>query len=220
MKTSRLYFPIIVLILALQNFFCSAYILSPGIRSDNALTNIEKPQVIRDDRIRNQNLLVSVFVPKEKDLEEVFFDENNFSAENENLINRLTSLWEKAKETKNVILVQTEYIKGKTSLGQIKSILMNLKDCEPIKFVNYQYNFIKFVRARNRGKGLTTYPKLPEYAYKEEMEPVAANFSMKEIPTLRSIFIFNRECRIDSKDILEIKIETEEILVFKFQNVK
>jgi aspartyl-tRNA synthetase len=65
------------------------------------LTNIEKPQVIRDDRIRNQNLLVSVFVPKEKDLEEVFFDENNFSVENENLRNTLISLWEKAKETKS-----------------------------------------------------------------------------------------------------------------------
>ena len=218
MKTSRLYFPIIVLILALQNFFCSAYILSPGIRSDNALTNIEKPQVIRDDRIRNQNLLVSVFVPKEKDLEEVFFDENNFSAENENLINRLTSLWEKAKETKNVILVQTEYIKGKTSLGQIKSILMNLKECEPIKSVNYQYNYIKFIRGRYGVRSSTAYPKHPESAYKEEMEPVAANFSMKEIPTLRSIFIFNKECRIDSRDILEIKIETEETLVFKFQN--
>lgn len=208
------------MIAGFQTFACSAYIISPGIRSDNALANIEKPPVIRDDKIRNQNLLVSVFIPKEKDLEEVFFDENNFSVENENLRNTLTSLWEKANKTKNVVLVQTEYIKGKTSLGQIKSIRLNLKDCEPIKSIDYQYNFIKFIRARNRGKGLTTYPKLPEYAYKEEMEPVAANFSMKEISTLRSIFIFNRECRIDSKNILEIKIETDETLVFKFQNVK
>jgi hypothetical protein len=43
---------------------------------------------------------------------------------------------------------------------------------------------------------------------------------MKEIPTLRSIFIFNKECSIDAKDILEVKIETDEILIFKFQNVK
>ena len=217
-KRSSILLYLFLFIVGIYCFACSAYIISPGLRSDNALTNIEKPPVIRDDKIRNQNLLVSVFVPKEKDLEEVFFDENNFSVENENLINRLTSLWEKAKETRNVILVQAEYINGNASLRQIKSILINLKDCEPIKFVNYQYNFIKFVRARNRGKGLTTYPKLPEYAYKEEMEPVAANFSMKEIPSLRSIFIFNKECRIDSKDTLEIKIETEETLVFKFQN--
>ncbi len=219
-KRSSILLYLFLFIVGIYCFSCSAYIISPGIRSDNALTNIEKPSVIREDKIKNQNLLVSMFVPKEKDLEEVFFDENNFSVENENLRNTLISLWEKAIETKNVILVQTEYINANASLRQIKSILINQKDCEPIKFVNYQYNFIKFIRGRYGVKSSTAYPKRPESAYKEEMEPVAANFSMREIPTLRSVFILNKECRINSKDTLEIKIETDEILIFKFQNSK
>jgi hypothetical protein len=207
-------------IAAIYHFSCSAYVISPGIRSDNAVMNIEKPSITRNDRIKNDNLSVSVFIPKGNDLEEVFFDENNFSPENENLRNTLTSLWERAKETEKVVLIQTEDIKNKTNIRQIKSIQLKLKDCEPIKSIKYQYNFIKFVRARYRVRGVTTYPKIPESAYREEMEPIAANFSMKEIPTLRSIFIFNKECSIDAKDILEVKIETDEILIFKFQNVK
>ncbi len=37
---------------------------------------------------------------------------------------------------------------------------------------------------------------------------------MKEIPALRSIFIFNKDCRIDSNDILEVKIETDDWFVY------
>ena len=220
MKSSRLYCPVIILILVLQIFACSAYIISPGIRSDNALTNIEKPPVIRNDKIKNDNLSVSVFIPKEEDLEETFFDQNNFSPENENLRNILTPLWERAKETKNVVLVQTEDRKNKENIRQIKSIHINLKDCEPIKSINYQYNFIKFIRFRNRVRSVTIYPKLPESAYLEEMQPIAANFSMNEIPTLRSIFIFEKKCIIGLQSLVEVKIETDETLIFKFQNAK
>ena len=66
----------------------------------------------------------------------------------------------------------------------------------------------------------SAYPKVPESAYREEMQPIAANFSMKEIPTLRSIFIFERKCVIDSQTRVEVKIETDETLIFKFQNAK
>lgn len=207
-------------IVSIYFFSCSAYIISPGIRSDNALTNIEKPPVIRNDKIKNDNLSVSVFIPKEEDLEEAFFDENNFSPENENLRNILTPLWERAKETKNVVLVQTEDRKNKENIRQIKSIHLKLKDCEPIKSINYQYNFIKFVRFRNRVRSVTIYPKLPESAYLEEMQPIAANFSMNEIPTLRSIFIFEKKCIIGLQSLVEVKIETDETLIFKFQNAK
>ena len=207
-------------IVSIYCFACSAYIVSPGIRSDNALTNIEKPPVIRNDKIKNDNLSVSVFIPKEEDLEETFFDQNNFSPENENVRTTLIALWKTAMETKNVVLVQTEYIKGKASLGQIKSIQINLKDCEPIKAITYQYNFIKFIRGRYGVRSSSAYPKVPESAYREEMQPIAANFSMKEIPTLRSIFIFERKCVIDSQTRVEVKIETDETLIFKFQNAK
>ncbi|HRG76001.1 MAG TPA: hypothetical protein PLX69_15685 [Leptospiraceae bacterium] len=207
-------------IVSIYFFSCSAYIISPGIRSDNALTNIEKPPVIRNDKIKNDNLSVSVFIPKEEDLEEAFFDENNFSPENENLRNILTPLWERAKETKNVVLVQTEDRKNKENIRQIKSIHLKLKDCEPIKSITYQYNFIKFVRFRNRVRSVTIYPKLPESAYLEEMQPIAANFSMNEIPTLRSIFIFEKKCIIGLQSLVEVKIETDETLIFKFQNAK
>ncbi|HRG47155.1 MAG TPA: hypothetical protein PLG41_13205 [Leptospiraceae bacterium] len=207
-------------IVSIYFFSCSAYIISPGIRSDNALTNIEKPPVIRNDKIKNDNLSVSVFIPKEEDLEETFFDQNNFSPENENLRNILTPLWERAKETKNVVLVQTEDRKNKENIRQIKSIHLKLKDCEPIKSITYQYNFIKFVRFRNRVRSVTIYPKLPESAYLEEMQPIAANFSMNEIPTLRSIFIFEKKCIIGLQSLVEVKIETDETLIFKFQNAK
>ncbi len=113
-------------------------IISPGVRSDNSMANIEKPSIIRNDRIRNENLSASLFIPKGKDLEEVFFDQNNFSPENENLRNTLTSLWEKTKETEHVVLVQTEDIKNKTNIRKIKSIHLKLRDCEPIKSINYQ----------------------------------------------------------------------------------
>ena len=212
--------PIFLFIAGIYCFACSAYIISPGIRSDNALTNIEKPPVIRNDKIKNDNLSVSVFIPKEEDLEETFFDQNNFSPENENLRNILTPLWERAKETKNVVLVQTEDRKNKENIRQIKSIHINLKDCEPIKSINDQYNFIKFVRFRNRVRSVTIYPKLPESAYLEEMQPIAANFSMNEIPTLRSIFIFEKKCIIGLQSLVEVKIETDETLIFKFQNAK
>ena len=184
------------------------------------MTNIEKPPVIRNDKIKNDNLSVSVFIPKEEDLEETFFDQNNFSPENENVRNILTPLWERAKETKNVVLVQTEDRKNKENIRQIKSIQINLKDCEPIKSITYQYNFIKFIRSRNRVRSVTIYPKLPESAYLEEMQPIATNFSMNEIPTLRSIFIFEKKCIIGSQSLVEVKIETDETLIFKFQNAK
>lgn len=207
-------------IVSIYFFSCSAYIISPGIRSDNALTNIEKPPVIRNDKIKNDNLSVSVFIPKEEDLEETFFDQNNFSPENENVRTTLIALWKTAMETKNVVLVQTEDRKNKENIRQIKSIHLKLKDCEPIKSINYQYNFIKFIRSRYGVRSSTAYPKVPESAYREEMQPIAANFSMKEIPTLRSIFIFEKKCIIGLQSPVEVKIETDETLIFKFQNSK
>jgi hypothetical protein len=100
------------------------------------LTNIEKPPVIRNDKIKNDNLSVSVFIPKEEDLEETFFDQNNFSPENENVRTTLIALWKTAMETKNVVLVQTEYIKGKASLGQIKSIQKTIQAPEYASCIN------------------------------------------------------------------------------------
>ncbi len=164
--------------------------------------------------------MVSLFIPRGNDLEEVFYDENNFIPENEVYRNKLPILLEKAKESKNIVLVQTEYNKNMEAMRQIKSIQLNLKDCIPIQSLSYQYNFIRFTKPYVGVRSRSTYPKKPESSYREEMQPVAAYTRMKEIPTLRSIFIFNKDCTIDSKDILEIKIETDETLIFKFQNAK
>ena len=43
---------------------------------------------------------------------------------------------------------------------------------------------------------------------------------MNEIPTLRSIFIFEKKCIIGLQSLVEVKIETDETLIFKFQNAK
>ena len=211
---------LLLFLLGIHSFACSAYIISPGIRSDNALMNIEKPSIIRNDTIKNDNFSVSVFIPKEEDLEETFFDQNNFSAENESIKKFLPTLWERAKETKNVVLVQLEVTKHIDSIKQVKSIRAKLSSCESIQSVSYQYNFIRFTRPRSGARSRITYPKIPESAYREEMEPVAANVLMKEIPTLRSIFIFSKECILDSKSILSVTVETDEILVFRFKEVK
>ncbi|TGK28813.1 hypothetical protein EHQ12_06495 [Leptospira gomenensis] len=209
-KTTSLSF---ILIFALMISNCGAFLLSPGLRSDNQLVEVQPNRT----GIQRNLYRVQAFSPgTEEDKEKVIFDSNNIwepETDSKTLSQTTLTFLKKTDRTPKIVVVEIRSSAGIAGLNRIGSIRANSSVCDVIDWKIYRYDFVHFIDRLRRN----VYPKYPEENYMREFLPRMASIEVREEPRKRIMILFDPGCSFPTATKLYLELVTEETISYEFE---